>query len=232
MSKTKLSNLIDCSGLSCEKIDYEIKNLISYGFKRIILRNTNEKDYLLQDFKVNIRLEFIDSVGKLFANGICGVKVLINGSISDESASCAKDCKFTVFGSCGNSFGKNVQTSEFYIFDNCGKDSFCNLNSLSKVVVGGVIGGGFASNAKGGIVIILNLKGGSFFIDDSYFKEGKSDFIYVRGDCKSTANKFLVEKTDENDEDVYLPLISEFARLFDCALSEIKSKPFNRVSIK
>ncbi|OGI20132.1 MAG: hypothetical protein A3B68_00880 [Candidatus Melainabacteria bacterium RIFCSPHIGHO2_02_FULL_34_12] len=56
-----------------------------------------------------------------------------------------------------------------------------------------------------------------------------NECIYLRGGIKNLNNKFNLVETNDTDEDVYLPLISEFSRLFKVSLSEIKSKQFYRL---
>ena len=231
MSNVQLSNQIDCSNLSSEEINYNVKDLIFNNYKHIVLKNVHGKKGLLEGLKGNIKIEIIGDVDSLFANSIDGAKIIVNGNIGDNSAGGVKSGKFTLFGSSGNYFGNNVDSGEFYILENCGRNSFSKLTNLSKVVIGGYPGINFGESSKGGRIIILNLKGGNFFIDNEtkFFENSRIDSIYVRGNIKINNNKFLIENIIEEDEDIYLPLISEFARLFSYSLSEIKSKPFYRI---
>ncbi len=180
------------------------------------------------------KIEVSGDTNSDFANNVCGLKVIVKGNIGNNSAHSVQSSKFTVFDSCGEGFGVNAKSSEFYIFKNCGKDSFVKLTSNSKVIVGGVIGANSGAFANG-IFIILNLNNEDILIDNDTFKDAKGLIIYFRGDkdkIKIVNKKLLLEKIGEDDEDIYLPLISEFARLFDFSLSEIKSKPFSKVVIK
>lgn len=234
MSNLTSKNIIDCSDLSKEQINYQIKDLIFNKTKNVILKNTEKKQHLLEGLKGDVKLEIIGDVGSYFANEIDGLKIIVNGNIGDNSACNIKNSKITVFGSCGGNFGSNSQSGEFYVLENCGQESFLRLNNKCKVVIGGQPSAVFAAENIDGTIVVLNLKGGNIFLDDSlrWLEGSKSGFIYIRGECKINAKRFLLEKTNEKDEDLYLPLISEFARLFKCSLSEIKSKPFYRINFK
>lgn len=234
MTESKLNNLIDCSDLSSDQINTEIKNLIFNKNKHIILKNAGNKNSLLRNIKESIKIEIIGNVNNEFANNIHGLKVIVNGNIGDNSAWNTRSSKFAVFGSCGNNFASSAELSEFYIFENCGENSFHNLSNSSKVIIGGQASKGLACNNNGGIVVVLNLQGGSIFIDDNlrWFEYNSGGYIYLRGDFKMSRGGFTLEKTTEQDEDIYLPLISEFARQFNYSLSEIKSKQFYKVVVR
>lgn len=234
MSKTELNNILDCENLSSDEINFAVKNLISNGFKTILLKNANGTSNLLTGLKASVKIEIIGDVGSDFANNVKGLKIIINGNIGDNSGCGVENTKFTVFGSCSSNFGNDAKSSEFYILESCGKNSFCDLKNNSKVVIGNQANNDFAASNNGGTIVILNLSGGSIFIEDDWFKDFKGGNIYFRADknkIKIPQNKFLIKEIDDNDEDIYLPLISEFARLFNYSLSEIKSKPFCKVVI-
>ena len=229
-----LNQIIDCSVLSVNEINNSIKELISHNIKNVILKNANGKENLLEGLTGNIKIEVFGNTAPYFANKINGPKIIVNGDVGANSLCDVKQGKITVFGSCGNNFGGNVTSCEFYVLDNCGFDSFSNLTDLSCAVIGGQVGKNFAGKTNGGKIIILNLKGGTMFLDDnsSWFHNFNDGFIYLRGEYKLNTDKFLLEKVNEKDEDVYLPLVSEFARLFKYSLSDIKSKPIYKVILK
>lgn len=234
MADLKSKNIINCSDLSSDQINYEVKNLLFNNIKNIILKDVNNKKNLLNDLKGNIKIEIIGNPCSYFADELDGPKVIVNGDISNYSACNMIGGKITVFGSCGNDFAGDVKSGEFYILENCGSNSFSNLNENCKVVIGGCPGNIFACGNKGGVIVVLNLKGGKMFIDDNsrWLERAKNVSVFLRGDCKSLTDKILLENTKDSDEDIYLPLISEFARLFKYSLSEIKSKPFYRINLK
>lgn len=229
MPELNLSTKVDCLNLDKDDINLKIDKLISNSFKSVILTNVSGKKSVLVGLKGSIKIEIVGDVGSDFASDINGLKIVVNGNIGDKSAQNVEDVKFTVFGSCLNSFGNNIKSSEFYILENCTKDSFLNIRSYSKVIIGGQPSSGFAHNLNGGIIVILNLKGGSIFVDDDWFRNFIRGNIYIRGEknkIKITSNRFTVHETDDTDLDFYLPVISEFARLFSMSLSEIRSLPF------
>ncbi|MBI3590383.1 MAG: hypothetical protein HY094_03260 [Candidatus Melainabacteria bacterium] len=235
MSTTELSNNIDCLNLTADEINFQIKNLMFNNFKNAILKNVYGKNGLLEGLKGNIKIEIIGDVSSDFGNNINGPKIVVNGDINNNSACNVKSGKFTVYGSCINCFGNDAKAGEFYILENCGKNSFLNLGSSSKVVIGGFVNSGFAFDNNGGTIIVLNLKGGNIYIEDDWFKDYKSGHIYFRGEkekINAASHRFLIENVTAADEDIYLPLISEFARLFNYSLDEIKSKPFNRILMR
>lgn len=237
MPENKIDNQINCTDLSSDEINFQVKNLMFSNCKHIVLRNPNKKNNLLEGLKGSIKIEIIGDVGSNFINNINGPKIIINGSVGDDSACNVQNTKITVFGSCGNNFACGAKNSEFYVFENCGKDSFFNLTA-SKLIVGGLLGVGSLSRGTSWcaptIVVMLNLKGGNVFIDidEEWVKNVKDIIFYLRGEHKATTNKYLIKKTNEDDEDIYLPLISEFARQFNYSLSEIRSKQFCRVNLK
>lgn len=234
---TQLNIQIDCSDLSSNEINYQVKELIFNKAKYILLKNVHEENKLLEGLISEIKIEILGNVGSYFASDVQGLKIIVNGNVNDNSAWNVKEAKFTIFGSCENNFGAYAETSEFYIFENCGLNSFSNLNKSSKVVLGGLPGNGFANGFKEGVIVILNLQGGNIFIEDNWLVDQKGGVIYLRSSggrdkIKTTSNRFLIEEVKESDEDICLPLISEFARLFNYSLDEIKSKPFYRINLK
>ena len=235
MADVELKNVIDCTNLSSGEVDFKVKNLLFENIKNIVLKNTSSlASDLLEGIRKQAKIEVIGNVGNRFSNNVNGLKILVNGNIGDDSAVSAVNSKFIVIGEVGINFARGAKSSEFYIFENCGKSCFCGMDVSSKVVIGGQAGNDFAHNINGGSIVILNLKGGNIFIDDNvnWLQNAKDSFLYIRGDCKISSSRFLIEKAGDNDEDIYLPLISEFARLFKYSLSEIKSKPFYRIILK
>lgn len=231
MTQIKLSNKIDCTNLTTDEINFQIKNLIFNNCKNVILRTVGSKAGLLESLSGSLKIEIIGNAGAGFACGISGIKVIVNGNIDDDSACSVKNGKFTVFGSCANNFGGDAKSSEFYILEGCGRRSFFNLTN-SKIILGGLPSGEFASSNNGGTIIILNLSGGNIFVEDDWFIKYIGGYIYLRGEkekIKIASDRFSLVETSCSDEDIYLPLISEFARLFNYSLSEIKSKPFYRI---
>lgn len=231
-----LENVISGKDLSSDEINEEIKKAIKTDCKHLILKYINNKDSILEGFKLsgkNIKLEIIGDAGNAFANYTSGLKVIANGNIGLNSALLSDKNKFTVLGNCGENFGCNSLKSEFYIYSNCGKNSFSNVKDNVKVVAGGVIGSRFATSSSNSTFVILNLPGGNIFLDDNdkSFEASSGNSIYLRGKYKLASNRFLVEQASNEDEDIYLPSISEFARLFKFSLAEIKSMPFYRVKL-
>lgn len=235
MSEIKSSNIIDCLDLSSDEINYKVKELLCYRHKDIVLKNTDSKNRLLEYIKASAKIEVLGDVGDDFANNINGLKVIVNGNVGENSVSSIENSKLTIFGSCSVNFGNGIKSGEIYILDACGANSLIKLSGNSKVVVGGPIGNGFAASNEGGTVVGLNLKGGNLFVEEHWFKDFRSGFVYLRGEknkIKLLNKNWVLESTDFSDEDLYLPLISEFSRLFNVSLSEIKSKPFNRIIVK
>lgn len=234
MKELELSNRIDCEELDTDNINFEVKNLIFYGLKKIYLRNVFGKKGLLYKLKGDVKIEIVGNAGTEFANEISGPRIVVDGDVGENSAFGVINGKFTVFGSCSRNFANEVQSGEFYILENIAENSFYRLQKSCKVVIGGQPGNNFANLISGGVVIVLNLKGGNIFIDD-WFKNCTSGIIYLRGikeNIVASSKKFYVSATNENDEDIYLPLISEFARQFSYSLSEIKSVPFYKLRIR
>ena len=237
MSKIELTNLVDCLDLSSDEINFKVKDLIFNKHKNLILKNTHSENQLLECIKALIKIEIFGDVGSDFANNVSGLKIIVNGNVGDNSACSIEKAKITIFGACSNNFGNNIKSSEVYLLEGCGANSFLKLANNSKVVLGGQVGSNFAAMNNGGTVVLLNLKGGSIFVDESWFKDSTDSHIYIRGDKNKIKlvndnSSFTLNQVDYNDEDLYLPLISEFSRLFGVSLSEIKSKPFNKALLK
>jgi|GEM_PF-2528958 len=228
-SETSDKNKLDCENLSTEQINFEVKNSLFKGIRHIILLNASSKKDLLNGLKGNVRIEIIGNAGVNFASNIDGPKIVVNGDIGDNSAYGVNNGKFTVYGSCANCFGHNIKSGEFYILENCRQGSFFNLSGAAKVVLGGLPAGGFVKGLNGGIIVVLNLKGGKAFIDETWLNEFNDGIVYVRGMITNLNSNISLEEASEIDEDVYLPLISEFARLFNMSLSEIKSAKFYKL---
>jgi glutamate synthase domain-containing protein 3 len=171
---------------------------------------------------IQTKTEIIGDTGPSFLHGVNDLKVIVKGSVGNDSACNVKNSKFTIFGSCGNNFGNNAVNSEFYIFGDCRENAFSKAKK-SKIVIGGQIQGDFLFNDDV-IAVILNLKGESY----NLIPGTKPGIIYLRGEKEKFKNVSL-KPVAESDEDVYLPLISEFARQFNYSLSEIKSLPFYRM---
>lgn len=236
MSKIESSNVVDCLTLSSDEINYRVKELLCDKHRKIVLKNTDSKSGLLNCIKASAKIEIFGNVSSDFANNISGLKVIVNGNVGENSANNIEDSKIVIFGSCSNNFANGVKSGEIYILDACGANSLIRLSGDSKAVVGGPIGNGFAASNEGGTVVGLNLKGGNLFVEEHWFKDFRSGFVYLRGEenkVKLLNNNWVLESANyNNDEDIYLPLISEFSRLFNISLSEIKSKPFNRITFK
>ncbi len=235
MPETELNNVVDCCDLSSDAINFKVKDLIVSKHKTIILKNTNSKNKLLEGLRVSVKVEILGDVGSDFANGVNGLKIIVNGNIESDSVTSIQKTKVVVFGNCSNNFGNDIKSSEIYLLDGCGVNSFLQLSKDSKVVIGGQIGSNFASMGSDGTIILLNLSGGNLFVDESWFKNSTQGLVYIRGQkdkIKLTGGGFSLRDTDASDEDLYLPLISEFSRLFGKSLSEIKSHPFNKVIFK
>lgn len=234
MEETRLSNRLDCKDIDSEKINFEVKNFIFNNFKNIYLRNVFGKPGLLEGLKGNVKIEIVGDVSDHFANEIYGPKIIVNGNVGENSASRIINGKLTIFGSSLKNFASEVRKGEFYVLGNCGEKSFFRLQKSCNVVIGGQPGSDFARLLSGGVVIILNLKDGNMFIDE-WFKGYTSGTIYLRGKRENIItrdDRFSILQVNEDDEDIFLPLISEFARQFSFSLSEIKSVPFCRLGVR
>lgn len=233
MTEVKVDNIIDCSNLATDAINATVKDLLKHKFNKVILKNITGQTGLLEGLRNGNRIEIIGDVDSFFANSLEGTKIIVNGNVGDVSCGDVVGGKFAIWGSTGKSFGNKIGLSEFYIFRNCASDSFNHLSVTSKVVVGGLVGKNFACNAGGGTIIILNLKGGRIIIDDTmnWFTKSKNVNVYLRGDVVIDDKRFSAKDASDCDEDIYLPLISEFARLFQFSLDKIKSKKFNKLNI-
>ncbi|MBI3309476.1 MAG: hypothetical protein HYZ79_08920 [Candidatus Melainabacteria bacterium] len=233
MSNLELKNIIDCSLVSSAQVNSKINDLYLQGFKQVVLKNVLDKKGLLNSLSTGIKVEIIGDVTSSLGNNTSNVKVIVNGDVGENSASCTKSSKFTVLGSCGNEFGNDSESSEFYLLKNCGGHCFSSVVS-SKVVIGGIPGNSFLTGAKASLAVILNMKGGTLFLekDLAYMQDSKDIVLYVRGKVDVLDKALSCNPADESDEDKYLPLISEFARLFKCSLSEIKSLPFYKLTVK
>lgn len=226
---TDLKSQFDCSNLTSDEINKKVNELISSGTQHILLMNVPKEKNLLEGISGDIKIDLLNDVGDFFGNFLLKTKVVLNGSVGNNSCGGIKSSKITLNGSCESFFGSGSQESEFHIYENCGKDSFHNIKN-SKVVIGGLPGSNFGKNIENSKIIILNLKGGNIFLDETkWFENLKNCSVFIRGNIKSSSDKYKIEKVNENDEDTFLPLISEFSRLFGYSLSEIKSKEFYKV---
>lgn len=233
MPKAELVNVIDCSVLTAGEINLKISDCILGETKQIILQNAKNKTHLLSSLTGNIKIEVFDDTGDEFANSINNLKIIVYGNIGKNSAQGILKSKVTVFGSCKEDFARNANLSEFYILKNCKGNSFLNLKN-SKVVIGESLDGNIASGSQDSILLILNLDKRMFNVSRDWFKDLNNGHFFIRGDETQECFKkydFLFNETCETDEDVILPLISEFARLFKYSLGEIKSKPFYRINL-
>lgn len=227
---TELKSQIDCLNLTSDEINKKVTSLISDGIQHILLMNAPKEKNLLEGISGDIKIDLINDVGDFFGNFLLKAKVVLNGSAGSNSCGGIKSSKITLNGSCGSFFGAGSQESEFYIYENCEKNSFHGIKN-SKVVIGGLPGNNLGKNIENSKVVILNLKGGTIFLDETnqWFENLRSCSVFIRGNIKSSSDKYKIEKVNENDEDTLLPLISEFSRLFGYSLSEIKSKEFYKV---
>lgn len=227
MTDIDLNCEIDCEDLTSHEINFKVKELMFNGSKNVILDNTFKKHGLLNGLKGGLKVEVLSSVGDEFACALNGPRVIVTGDVGDYSASCIEQGKVVVFGSCGNYFAAKSKSCQLYVYENCGIASFNEFDKSSSCVVGGLIGNDCGNN--GGTIINLNLKGGTFYLEDNFFAPPFKGVIYFRGSIKPASTGMNLEKTTKEDEDVLLPLISEFSRLFKFSLSEIKSKEFHKV---
>ncbi len=229
----KPENQINCSGLNVEEINTEILSLIKKGHKHLLLKNPNKGDNLIEGLKEEIKIDVIGDVGNRFSNFIENTKLIVSGNTGNNSCCGIKSSKITINGSSESVFGGNAKNSQFFIFGNCGKDSFKSIEN-SKVVMGGLPGVNSFYSAKNSTVIILNLKGGQIFLDDTikWFEQIETLNIYIRGGYKLFNDSYIVENISLKDEDIFLPLISEFSRLFNFSLDEIKSKGIYKLKVK
>lgn len=229
MKETRLQNLIDCTDLTVGEINSKVNDLFLQKYKQIVMQNTSGIKGLLEGINAPLKIELLEGASDRFAHQVAGVKLIVNGHIGDGSANNSKFSKYTVFGSCGENFGLGSVDSEFYIFGNCGVNAFSSNVSRIKAVIGGKPGPSFARGMIDSTLVILNLKGGKLFIDDDWLEKSKNVSVYLRGNPQVSNKFFKLTEVSEDDEDIYLPLISEFARLLKCSLSEIKSIPFFKV---
>ena len=227
MSDVDLNCEIDCEDLTSDEINFKVKELIFNNSRNIILKNTFDRHRLLNGLKGDVKIEILSSVGDEFACNLNGPRVIVIGNLGNYSLSEIKQGKVVVFGNSGNHFGIYSKSCQLYVYENCGTDSFSGLDQSSFCVAGGLIGNNCGND--GGTIVVLNLKGGTFFLENSFFSPDFKGVIYFRGNIKSANTGINLEKTTERDEDILLPLISEFSRLFKFSLSEIKSKDFFKV---
>lgn len=231
-------NIIQAKGMEIDEVNFKVKELIKKEYKKILLMYPSEKaEGLLDGIKgesSKVQLEILGNAGGKFANLVENAKVIMNGDIDEDALTGMKSSKVVVYGFCKRGFANGASESEAYIFKNCGADSFNKLTNNCKVILGGQVDKNFANSCSGGVITVLNLKGGTTFIgeEDNWLSGTKDTSVYLRGKIKCTTDNIEVLDTTDEDEDKYLPLASEYSRLFGVSLDLIKEERFYRVVSK
>ena len=232
MFTVKATSTIDCKNLPSDEINKKVVETLQDKYcKHVVLKNVDKHQGLLEGIKTKKIIEVIGNPGSYFANSLVGVKVIVDGNVGEYSCGDAVGSKFSIWGSSGSSFGCSAGLTDFYVRLMVRDDSFFNLSPSVKVAVGEFVGKNFARNASGGNVVMLNIKDKELIIDDdiNWLEDAANVTLYLRGQVTLQTNRFFLRETNEEDEDVYLPLISEFVRLFNLSLSGVKSKPFYKL---
>jgi glutamate synthase domain-containing protein 3 len=228
---------IECGTAHYREVNQKVRELVSRGARKIILKEVYGQRYIGTGIKGNVKLEVYGTAGNDLGIFLYGPEIEVFGNAQDGVGNTMMAGKIVVRGHAGDVCGYGMRGGKVYIEGNVGYRVGIHMKGYKDLVptfiVGGKAGNFFGEYMAGGILILLGLnkKPGEDIVGDYCATGMHGGVIYVRGEVPKRYLGKEVKVFELNDEDLKL-LTSElkgFSEAFNIPVEEIISEPFTKI---
>jgi len=245
MSLTVSAVEIDTTGLYYKELNQKIREAVSDGAGKIVLRNvtgqryigTNLHNTVSPDALKNLDIEIYGTPGNDLGMFLNGPTITIHGNVMDGSGNTMNEGRIIAHGRAGDITGFSARGGEIFIRDNAGYRVGIHMKEYGEkrpvMVIGGATQDFLGEYMAGGVVIImgLTLKPGESHYCSHIGTGMHGGIIFMRGDISTNQIGTGVGMPDLTGKDTELleKYICEYGSIFGVDVSGITPDQFHKL---
>jgi len=221
---------IDANGIYYRDLNKQIRDLISKGVKKFILKNVNGQRYILDGVREQVEMDIYGVPGQDLGAFMDGPVIRVYGDGQDGIANTMGNGKIVVHGIAGDVCGYGMRGGKLFIKEDAGYRVGIHMkeykDKVPVIIVGGKAGDFFGEYMAGGTLIALGMftrKPNDPICGDFLGTGMHGGKIYVRGKVDPyMCGKECGFEIINPEKDEYLKnLLKEFAKDFNIPFKEI-----------
>lgn len=246
MSLTIAETEINASGLYYRDLNEQIRQDVSEGARKIVLRNvtgqryigTNLHDAVDRDELKKLEIEIYGTPGNDLGMFLDGPTITVHGNVMDGTGNTMNRGRIVTHGRAGDITGFAARSGELFIRDNAGYRVGIHMKEYGDMkpimTIGGTTQDFLGEYMAGGVIIImgLTLKPGDHHRCSHVGTGMHGGAIFIRGHVpEEQIGKGVgaMVKT-KADESIIEKQIEEYGRLFDADISSITVDQFTKLA--
>jgi glutamate synthase domain-containing protein 3 len=225
---------IDASGVYYRDLNTRLREVVTNGNRKIVLRNVHGQRYIGTDLNKPVEIEIFGTPGNDLGAFMNGPRIIVHGNAQDGCGNTMNEGEIIVHGHAGDTVGLSARGGKIFIREDVGYRAGIHMkeyrDKLPVMVIGGTAQDFFGEYMAGGIIILLGLNLGEG-------KNHKARFIgtgmhggviYVRGNIEEyqLGKEVGVADLEKSDRAALRKYVGEFARHFDFNADDILAQDF------
>ena len=231
---TKSVMKIDAGGIFYRELNARLREIVSNGTRRIMLRNVYGQRYIGTDLNQSVEIEIFGTPGNDLGVFMDGPKIVVYGNAQDGSGNTMNSGEIIVHGHAGDITGLSARGGRIFVRDDVGYRAGIHMKEYGDkkpvLVIGGTAQDFLGEYMAGGILIILglNLDKGEHHKANFIGTGMHGGVIYLRGKVNDfqLGREVGVAEISEADYPLLEKSVGEFAAHFGYDTEEILKHKF------
>jgi len=225
---------IDASDLFYQELNTGLRDIASSDGHKVEIYNVCGQRYIGTDLDKPIEIEIFGTPGNDLGAFMNGQKVIVHGNAQDGCGNTMNEGEIIVHGHAGDIIGLSARGGKIFIRDDVGYRAGIHMKEYEDkkpaLVIGGTAQDFLGEYMGGGILILLglNLSDGEHH-KAKYIGTGMhGGVIYLRGSVEDyqLGQEVGIADLEENDYQILLQYVGEFAAHFGCDPASILERKF------
>ncbi|OGO42935.1 MAG: hypothetical protein A2137_01830 [Chloroflexi bacterium RBG_16_58_8] len=225
---------IDVSGVYYRDLNARLRDIVSNGTKKIVLRNAHGQRYIGTDLDKPVEIEIFGTPGNDLGAFMNGPRITVHGNAQDGCGNTMNEGEIIVHGHAGDTVGLSARGGKIFIRDDVGYRAGIHIKEYQAkrpvIVIGGTAQDFVGEYMAGGILVLLGLTlGEGQGHRAKYIGTGMhGGVIYLRGKVEDwqLGKEVGVAELEEKDRQVLRQYVDEFSREFSYDAEDILKHKF------
>jgi len=233
----KSLKVIDAQGLQTRDLNALLKQAVTDGAGKIVVRNVCGQRYIGTDINKPVSIEIEGTPGNDLGSFMNGPTLIVHGNAQDGCGNTMNAGEIIVHGHAGDITGLSARGGHIYIREGVGYRAGIHMKEYGDkkpaIVIGGTAQDFFGEYMAGGVMVLLGLnmrKGDSYLA--RYVGTGMhGGVIYLRGKIEThqLGKEVGTARLDTADEEMLKKLVEQFAIYFDLDAEKILKHNFTKL---
>jgi glutamate synthase domain-containing protein 3 len=228
---------IDADGVFYRDLNARLRDTVSNGTQRIVLRNVYGQRYIGTDLDKPVEIEIFGTPGNDLGAFMDGPRVVVRGNAQDGCGNTMNNGEIVVHGHAGDITGLSARGGKIFVREDVGYRAGIHMKEYGEkkpvLVIGGTAQDFLGEYMAGGILVLLglSLKQGECHRANFIGTGMHGGVIYLSGtvDDFQLGKEVGIAELEDEDRQILQQFVGEFAAHFGYDADEILERKFTKL---